>query len=286
MLIYLCLGQSFRGVFVVSFLPPTVASHLILLQCGTATRVLEGQSYLLRIPCLNSPLPAEDSASTSQPYRQMDVFRYSGALEDLEVAERNAALLTMVSGIPSVLQMRKHLLGNPGCRLSQAKEILDQSTYRLLFWTVASNRSFIVQDEPVKVASAAHLDKSPKHPGKGTDHQTRVLGTEDSWMQFRFVQGSPEKERRFTEAVKLVAEEKDRKPFPTLFAWHGGPLGNWHGIVSTGLNFDRIDHGRSYGAGIYLSSDSATSRSYSMVANLSTPVPFSQFPFDQLYWLG
>lgn len=148
----------------------------------------------------------------------MYVIRYSGDLDDLEAKDRNKALRTMVCGIPSVLRMRKHLLDNPGCQLSRSSEIMDQYTYTLFFWIVASNRSFIVQDGPVKTSSIQDGVASCHDQGKAANLQNEVLGVGDDWMQFRFVQGSPERERRFSEAIKLASEENDRKAFPTLFA--------------------------------------------------------------------
>lgn len=199
----------------------------------------------------------------------MRVIRYSGDLDDLEPANRNKALRIIVSGIPSVLRMRKHLLDNVGSRLSRSSQILDQYTYRLLFWIVASNRSFIVQDGPVKRSSHGVGAADGQVTSPGQDH---VLGMEDDWMQFRFVQGSPEKERRFSEAVKLVPERDSQKAFPTIFAWHGSSLGNWHGIISTGLNFDRVDNGRASGNGVYFSNYASTSLGYAAMAhNVSSP---------------
>ena len=39
-------------------------------------------------------------------------------------------------------------------------------------------------------------------------------------------------------------------------------ISNWHNILRQGLNFSKMSHGRSYGDGIYLALDAATSLSY------------------------
>ncbi|GAB7358705.1 hypothetical protein MBLNU230_g3934t1 [Neophaeotheca triangularis] len=91
--------------------------------------------------------------------------------------------------------------------------------------------------------------------------QERVFGMK-GYMQFRFAMGAPDKEQRFREEVRKVSERKDLK-FSTIFAWHGSPLMNWHSIVRSGLHFDRVDHGRAYGDGVYFAKDANTSTGYS-----------------------
>ncbi|KAK2070698.1 hypothetical protein P8C59_005173 [Phyllachora maydis] len=62
----------------------------------------------------------------------------------------------------------------------------------------------------------------------------------DGWMQFKFVQGSSDKELRFVQALHKVAAQQNITQNPTIFAWHGSRLGNWHSIVRTGLDFSDI----------------------------------------------
>lgn len=88
------------------------------------------------------------------------------------------------------------------------------------------------------------------------------------FMQFRFVQGAPDKEHEFTKAV--IKHRHSTSPvYPTIFAWHGSPLHNWHSILRQGLRFDYTSHGRSYGDGVYFSSLFRKANSY---ASTSTPV--------------
>lgn len=49
---------------------------------------------------------------------------------------------------------------------------------------------------------------------------------------------------------------------PSMFAWHGSPLGNWHGIIREGLHFKETLHGRAYGNGCYHSLHLETSKGY------------------------
>jgi ubiquitin-conjugating enzyme E2 Q len=92
------------------------------------------------------------------------------------------------------------------------------------------------------------------------------MGMPENWMQFRFLQGSPEKELTFQQEMKSSFEEqlaRREKPFPTIFGWHGSHVGNWHSIIRTTLDHIKIEHGRSFGNGVYLSKDLSTSASYS-----------------------
>ncbi|KAL6855061.1 hypothetical protein ACO1O0_006199 [Amphichorda felina] len=160
-----------------------------------------------------------------------------------------------------------------GERLLLVKGALSDAILSESLWSHSSNRSFIVQDGPVKRSSHGVGAADGQATSPVQDH---VLGMEDDWMQFRFVQGSPEKERRFSEAVKLVPERDSQKAFPTIFAWHGSSLGNWHGIVSTGLNFDRVDNGRASGNGVYFSNYASTSLGYAAMAHNSIIWPHSE----------
>jgi ubiquitin-conjugating enzyme E2 Q len=49
--------------------------------------------------------------------------------------------------------------------------------------------------------------------------------------------------------VKSVTETETRLNLkhPTLFAWHGSALHNWHSIIREGLHFDQTVNGRAYG---------------------------------------
>lgn len=82
------------------------------------------------------------------------------------------------------------------------------------------------------------------------------------YIQFRFAMGAPDKEQRFVKAVKEAQQQYALK-FPTLFAFHGSPLVNWHSIIREGLHFKKTSHGRAYGNGCYHSLQLSTSLLYS-----------------------
>nr|RBQ84823.1 hypothetical protein FVER53263_11515 [Fusarium verticillioides] len=91
----------------------------------------------------------------------------------------------------------------------------------------------------------------------------RSLSADHQWMQFRFAQGSPEKEHIFFDELQKIPRFRTGKTYQTLFAWHGSPLSNWHSIIRTGLDFSNTLHGRAYGDGVYLARDFDTSFAYS-----------------------
>ncbi|KAM0345359.1 hypothetical protein ACHAPU_006520 [Fusarium lateritium] len=177
---------------------------------------------------------------------EVTVFKYEQDIDMLKPAERDQALLSMMEGIPSVEEIRDYLTGRPGRQLSSWKR-MDASTLSLLNWIVASNRSFIVQDAPIPGTIPPDADMSGNK---------LVGGMKGGWMQFRFAQGSPEKEQLFLKHLT-------QKLYPSLFAWHGSPLSNWHSIIRTGLDFSVAVHGRAYGNGVYFSKDFAVSSGYS-----------------------
>jgi ubiquitin-conjugating enzyme E2 Q len=77
--------------------------------------------------------------------------------------------------------------------------------------------------------------------------------------------GAPDKERRFIQAVRDTTSRLDLK-YPTLFAWHGSPIHNWHTIIREGLHFKETAHGRAFGHGVYHAPDVNTSLSYSSMS--------------------
>lgn len=181
--------------------------------------------------------------------------------EGLSGQQRNMSLnLLIMCGIPSVLEMRAYLLMRPGRQLS-SWDRMNRSAIALMDWILASNRSHIIQDQPI----------SPKdEPAEVHDFNEGVETTFGDkpirgHLQFRFAQGAPDKEHRFTQQYEEHTVDSDgvRQKFPTLFAWHGSPLGNWHSIIRTGLDFENRLHGRAYGDGVYLSPEMAVSSFYS-----------------------
>ncbi|KAI0479178.1 hypothetical protein GGR56DRAFT_365593 [Xylariaceae sp. FL0804] len=170
-------------------------------------------------------------------------------LDDLSKKNKVFPMKLLLSTLPSVTEMRAYLLESRTRRLATWKRMLP-SAMGLLRWIIASNRSYILQ-----------VDKCPSQDtdasnGNVARSEERITGV-DGWLQFRFAQGSPEKEALFRQVIKTVNKKQ-----PSLVAWHGSPLGNWHSIIRQGLNYVSADHGRAYGDGVYFSQQFETSLGY------------------------
>ncbi|KAJ5337016.1 catalytic domain [Penicillium brevicompactum] len=158
---------------------------------------------------------------------------YDTDLDDLEPIQKRSMMLALLGTIPDVQTMHSYINKNNGNNnsLSNWKQVLSPAALNLLRWVVASNRSYISQDNQ--------------------DPSYQVTGM-NGWVQFRLVQGAADKEQRFTDAVNSVSLAKNPN-HPTLFAWHGSPTSNWHSILREGLHFKRVVHGRASGHGVYMS---------------------------------
>ncbi|KAI1656602.1 hypothetical protein F4813DRAFT_397473 [Daldinia decipiens] len=153
-------------------------------------------------------------------------------LDDIQsVHDKAFSMLIILTTFPSVADMKQYLMDNK--QLFKWNR-MPRAAVDLLRWIMASNRSYIVQVD----------DECPTDAG-AVPHPEKIYGV-DGWIQFRFAQGSLEKENRFNEVLKSI-----NKPQKTLVAWHGSKLGNWHSIIRQGLNYNVTANGRSYGDGIY-----------------------------------
>lgn len=181
---------------------------------------------------------------------------YEQNFTELGHGDKCVAICRLLDTLPNVTAMRDYLSTRHPADLSNWVERIQPYALSLLRWIVASNRSCIMQ-----------VDGDPT--GDGTEPasigkiQDRVYGMKGH-MQFRFAMGAPDKEQRFVTEVRETAMRLSLK-FPTLFAWHGSPLANWHMIIREGLNFNQADHGRAYGDGVYHSQEAATSLGYSQM---------------------
>ncbi|KAF3928017.1 hypothetical protein AA313_de0200942 [Arthrobotrys entomopaga] len=163
--------------------------------------------------------------------------------------QKMECICLLLDTLPSVREMkdrlREGLLASWGDRISPA-------ALGVLRWIVASNRSCIVQVDGLESGSNGVF------PATHTEDRVYGMG---NWMQFRFAMGAPDKEQRFQAATSGVGR-RIRSRYPTLFAWHGSPLPNWHSIIREGLNFNQTLNGRAYGNGCYHSLDFRTSLGY------------------------
>ncbi|KAK8106872.1 Ubiquitin-conjugating enzyme E2 [Apiospora kogelbergensis] len=189
--------------------------------------------------------------ATAQDIKVSDGYMlpYDQNLDDLDGQRQAAAILMQLQTIPSVAKMRTYLEANPTQQIEKWDRLTPAAS-KLLRWIVASNRSCIMQ-----------VDECPTEDGRKPDQglarpQEHISGV-NGWLQFRFAQGSPEKEVQFQEALKMVD-----KPHKTILAWHGSAVSNWHSIIRQGLNFEEIQNGRAYGDGVYFGHDFQTSLGY------------------------
>ena len=195
---------------------------------------------------LPTPLASPDVASSKQ-YQQINFAIYDQNFDELDADDKQNSIVVLLDTLPSVSQMSSFIQSKGGqdSALRTWTDRISSAALGLLRWIIASNRSCIIQVDS--------LDNSTRKP------EERVSGM-PGWMQFRFAQGAPDKEQRF---VTSIRDTTLTQKHPTLFAWHGSPLYNWHGIVREGLHFDNADHGRAFGNGCYHSLHCSTSMGYS-----------------------
>lgn len=176
--------------------------------------------------------------------------------DDLNEYEKALAISMLLRSLPSIADLQKYLLEHPYASLTSHPNV-SHSARTLLQWIVASNRSYILQVSPVEENKGdSNFIRHTK-----TRPQEEILGLDSGYVQFRFAQGSPDKELRFHRALSSLTTQKARK-YPTIFAWHGSRLSNWHSILRQGLDYTQIQNGRAFGHGVYFSNHYETSAQY------------------------
>lgn len=172
---------------------------------------------------------AEPTKDNTCPYREVEFNIYDQNFDELDNFEKQTVICMLLDTLPSVAEMKEFLQSKGGQEtfLRTWKDQISPAALGVLRWIIASNRSCIVQVDSIE--------------GENRKSEERVSGMPD-WMQFRFAQGAPDKEQRFVTSVRKTTPDAK---YPTLFAWHGSPLYNWHGIVREGLHFENADHGKS-----------------------------------------
>lgn len=195
-------------------------------------------------PAATPPSPGFPQSSSLS---EAEFVVYEENFDDLTDEEKQSSICTLLDTLPSILEMKAFLNSKKGkdATLRAWTDRISPAALGALRWIIASNRSCIIQVDSI--------DRDSKHS------EERVSGM-PQWMQFRFAQGAPDKEQRFINAVRQTSDMIDH---PTLFAWHGSPLYNWHSIVREGLHFNHTAHGRAFGHGVYHALDVSTSMGYS-----------------------
>lgn len=172
--------------------------------------------------------------------------------DDFKLLSNNEKCLTicrLLDTLPSVKSMQEYLVKRHPADLKNWVDRISPAALSLLRWIIASNRACIVQ-----------VDGDTDYH-RTAAKQERLYGMKD-YMQFRFAMGAPDKEQRFITEVRKTTDRLSLQ-YPSIFAWHGSPLHNWHMIIREGLHFKNTDHGRAYGHGVYHAVDAHTSTSYS-----------------------
>ncbi|RAO64851.1 uncharacterized protein BHQ10_000863 [Talaromyces amestolkiae] len=175
--------------------------------------------------------------------------------DDIEsAAQKQTVIVALLQSLPDVLSMKSWLeSAPPGSRSLAAWKNVPPAALDLLRWIVASNRSCIMQDGDIT------------EQAEGTSSHNLVTGMK-GYLQFRFAQGSPDKEEKF---VSAVSDNSNDTKHPTIFAWHGSSLSNWHSIIREGLHFKKTTNGRAFGHGVYMAQQFHYSLGYSGRAGFS-----------------
>ena len=232
---------------------PTVNLAPPVLQ-GGGTAISFTQQFGTVPSPLKHPVPTPATTPPPSSLTQASFTIYNQQFDELSEHEKRSAICSVLETLPTVMQMREYLRPRKqSLDLEGWVDRLSPAARGILRWIIASNRSCIVQVDK--------LDDKGAGSSIASNPEQRVQGM-DQWMQFRFAQGAPDKEQRFLNSVRDATGRLQLK-YPTIFAWHGSPLPNWHSIVREGLHFKETLHGRAHGHGCYHALDATTSLSYS-----------------------
>ncbi|OCK76654.1 hypothetical protein K432DRAFT_407993 [Lepidopterella palustris CBS 459.81] len=193
-----------------------------------------------------SATPGQGKVSPTAGFTPANFYIYNQNFDELHEFYKRSSIYSLLDILPGVAEMKQYLIRKPQSGLNSWVDRLSPAALGLLRWIIASNRACIMQIE--------ENDTTSKKV------EERLYGM-SGWMQFRFAMGAPDKERRFISSVRTTADRLKLK-YPTLFAWHGSPLHNWHSIIREGLHYNYTAHGRAYGNGVYHSLDVNTSIGY------------------------
>lgn len=231
---------------------------------GNTIVVPYGNTDLLSITGTFPPAtPAHTPPPNSLIHATLSV--YDQNFDDMDDAEKCETIILLLSTLPRIFELQQYLQqqklsSEPNLRAWNDR--VSPAALGLLRWIIASNRSCIIQ-----------VDRCPgQEEDDGSLAKIRLdqkcSNVAEEWLQFRFAQGSPDKEQRFLAALKAEQAELDTK-YPTLFAFHGSPLQNWHSIIRHGLDFKDTINGRAYGNGVYHAMEQNVSIGYSGVGTVS-----------------
>jgi len=190
---------------------------------------------------------SSEVAPPKDQYVNVLAFKHDIHFDTLDDEQKAYAVICLLDSLPSVEEMKVYIETHPGKGLKSWVNRITPSAFGLLRWIIASNRACIIHVEGSNDNSSCHSDQ--------------LIHGVPGWKQFRFAMGAPDKERRFVRAVRETTQRLSLQ-YPTIFAWHGSGLSNWHSIIREGLNFNKTVNGRAYGNGCYHSLLQSTSTSY------------------------
>ncbi|KXT00322.1 hypothetical protein AC578_6467 [Pseudocercospora eumusae] len=229
----------------------------------------------LQTPASSTPnSPAVPSSNWVQASFQV----YNQDFGKLSQNGKCLSICRLLETLPPVLEMRDYLTKTNSADLKNWVERICPSALSLLRWIIASNRSCIMQVDGDAAVDASSGSKKPVTVFSKS--QERCYGMKD-YMQFRFAMGAPDKEQRFINEVRATTDRLGLQ-YPTIFAWHGSPLHNWHMIIREGLHFNNADHGRAFGDGVYHAKDAHTSGGYSNMGYGGSGRQYSSWPNSAL----
>ena len=249
----------------VSFYPTVKLSECGLTRSAGANGIYAQNS--VSMPGTESPFtPATTPPPNALLAAKMAV--YDQNFDDMENHMKAEAIVLVLDTLPSIKEIREYLVQQSRVtepNLRSWKERITPAALGLLRWIVASNRSCIVQVE--KCLGQEGTESSIRSNEKCSN-------VSRDWVQFRFAQGAPDKEQRFLKSLKAEQSNLNEK-YPTLFAFHGSPIPNWHSIIRHGLDFKDTIHGRVFGHGVYHALDQNISTAYSgsIAVSLSRAFP-------------
>ena len=240
-----------------------------------------------------------------------DLFCYDADFDSMPDAKKNQAMRHVLDTLPSIPQIKEYLTSHPHTSLRSMERISPAAASLLQWIVSSNRSCIFQIDRPghspqslaapsaelvglapeeglvtpLEGEEAIHddigfqaLDSGPKSrkrrkspPSRDRDRAAECIPGMEDWVQFKFAQGSREKELRFARALQETAARKELTDYPTIFAWHGSSLANWHSIVRTGLDFQDTRTGRAYGDGVYFSRFLATSQNYASSSFTSWP---------------
>ncbi|KAJ5613529.1 hypothetical protein N7528_007183 [Penicillium herquei] len=198
---------------------------------------IQGYIAVSQLTSVASSLPL-----TSSGMQNVEFVLYDQDFDELPPPQKQIIMTMILDTLPQI-QLMREFLGPADSQklLSTWRDGVTPAALDMLRWVIASNRSCILQDN---------------------EDQSFLVTEMQGYVQFRLVQGAPDKEQRFAKAVSSVSMPTNPR-YPTLFAWHGSPACNWHSILREGLHFKQIANGRACGNGVYMSSQFNTSMGYS-----------------------